>query len=435
MKGLKFLFIVSLFIACPFSLFAQQEIGCVKSFGDNLHSWCGSGNISYLQQLESLVSGRLACRVDDGIMAEFRSVDPSVSLTSGTSTIDTYFTQFQKKINEGNIRYSHGEPVIRTDIQSPGSFDLEDYNVKIVDMSVDVSGSINFSGKDLFYVVDGHIAKIIDNSDGLSLGAGLRAYSARNFDEAFRIFRQLAFADYNNLEAQYYTAMMEKMRQGCLSMNSEFRRMESDILLAKIYYKSTSIAQKRGMRGFIAPETFLFAIGQRPSVNGITFKMDYQGNNSYLYGFIDEQGNTILPCIYSDVRMFNSDGFACVSEASSNLWGVIDKHGKWIISPKYKYILPSFYNGHTVALCPEGYSEIINTDGAHVAYIRGSFVPNYATEKYVYVRTVLEDGTHYYLYDYDGNKVDEMTDRYEELSGHAQFTSTSGTKYIVKRIW
>lgn len=59
------------------------------------------------------------------------------------------------------------------------------------------------------------------------------------------------------------------------------------------------------------------------------------------YGFIDRNGNQIIPCIYDDVKDFN-EGVAPVK--LNGLWGFINDRNEWIISAKYESVT-EFYDG------------------------------------------------------------------------------------------
>ena len=69
-------------------------------------------------------------------------------------------------------------------------------------------------------------------------------------------------------------------------------------------------------------------------------------NVSYLYGLIDKNGNTLLPCEFTYLD-YNYPKYVIVSKTCDDpIWerkpefGMIDYNNNWIIEPKYNYILP-----------------------------------------------------------------------------------------------
>ena len=69
-------------------------------------------------------------------------------------------------------------------------------------------------------------------------------------------------------------------------------------------------------------------------------------NVSYLYGLIDKNGNTLLPCEFTYLD-YNYPKYVIVSKTCDDpIWerkpefGMLDYNNNWIIEPKYNYILP-----------------------------------------------------------------------------------------------
>ena len=59
-------------------------------------------------------------------------------------------------------------------------------------------------------------------------------------------------------------------------------------------------------------------------------------NDSRLCGFIDKQGNEVIPCKYIGASGF-SEGLAAVEDSTTLKWGFIDKQGNEVIPCKYMF--------------------------------------------------------------------------------------------------
>ncbi|MFN8577595.1 MAG: WG repeat-containing protein [Candidatus Sericytochromatia bacterium] len=76
------------------------------------------------------------------------------------------------------------------------------------------------------------------------------------------------------------------------------------------------------------------------------------------YGFVDINGNLVIPDMYEDVKDF-SDGLAGVK--TPNKWGFIDKNWNVIIKPQYDYV-SNFKNGYSIFRLRGKYG-VIDTKG------------------------------------------------------------------------
>ena len=86
-------------------------------------------------------------------------------------------------------------------------------------------------------------------------------------------------------------------------------------------------------------------------------------------GFIDENGNVVIPLIYSNVRNF-SNGFAAVKAGSwaSNKWGYIDRHGELVIPLLYEQ--PRAFSCGLAKVVYNGEWYFINTLGQRVISLK-----------------------------------------------------------------
>jgi len=146
----------------------------------------------------------------------------------------------------------------------------------------------------------------------------------------------------------------------------------------------------------ITPQKY---VGVEKFVNGFAQVSiyDYSARNNkrkmYLHGYIDESGKEITPLIYGLAsKNFSKNGFAIVSYDNYNsagnvietFFGVIDKNGKYIISPDLKYtniteLTNSFFlakknsrydlfNSKGEKLTPDTHTEIIMTSVSPILF-------------------------------------------------------------------
>lgn len=144
---------------------AQNQRGqnVVSSFGQYLGSWCRSN--SY-QQKKAAVNecagpdGR-DCLVKDSLMMEFerrrkRALDKSYPLSS-------YMAGFQMEMANGkriNVSISNVRPVTNYSFDASSKQDNKRYSFYFVSADVNVTGAMNYTSRDLFYVRKGAVPKI-----------------------------------------------------------------------------------------------------------------------------------------------------------------------------------------------------------------------------------------------------------------------------------
>ena len=80
------------------------------------------------------------------------------------------------------------------------------------------------------------------------------------------------------------------------------------------------------------------------------------------YGFINEDGEEIIPCKYEDADAF-SDGLARVQSAEG--WGFVNENGEEIIPCKYKVAVPDFSEGLARVKTKEGWG-FVNKNGEEI---------------------------------------------------------------------
>lgn len=337
----------------------------VNRFGDSLTEWCKTkDDHTYRTQLNTLVQGAVSCRVDDGIMKLFVEADETGFLSPGTADIDSYLNGFAHAISD-NVKYKHDLAVWRTDMKEPTAFnDKSEAPLNFVSMYINVDGAINYSGTDLFFVRGGQITKIIDFIDPNSIGKAIELYSKNKYEEAFRIFRSLAYSDPSNFTAQYYTAVMEIKNQGCHFLDKKVRDIEAawwitrGTLANKLKNDwATGRLEKLCIRFGIETELktlpysnikdelfFQIIFPQKLISNGLMAYKDKKGK----YGYIDENGKTVIPCKYFLALPFDKNGLALVSNGEK--CGYVNKNGVEVIPLRYKNGMRQFVDGKTFVL-------------------------------------------------------------------------------------
>ena len=90
----------------------------------------------------------------------------------------------------------------------------------------------------------------------------------------------------------------------------------------------------------------------------------HQDAKSSLYGFLNEKMEVVIPLQFRDASSF-SEGLAAVSIARGHdeLWGFIDTDGNWVIPPKFSVRPGSFHDGFAAVTKKNGTRVYINTSG------------------------------------------------------------------------
>lgn len=392
---------------------SSQEL-LVKTFGDYMSEWCKTADDTYREKIDGLVQGSKSCRVDDGIMQIFVSKDESGLLSSGTSFMDSYLNCITHAIDD-ELTYTHGTPVWQKDYKEPVAFnDKTEAPLFFVSMDINTKGSIHFNGSDLFFVRGGQITKIVDFNDDTSIAKAIELYSSHKYDEAFKLFRKLAYEDPGNYDAQYYTAVMEIKKQGCGFLNSKVRDMEaawwltrgvignsiekdwSKERMAKLYMRF-DVDEKPLPFNTAGRDFYIMSLMTRQLISkGL---MAYK-NSKGLYGFMDESGDIVIPCKYNLVYPFDKSGHALVIKDGKI--GYIDTSGKEVVPIKYNSGIAQFKDGKTFVILGENLLLIddngnvlkevgVGYDSLNSAFVGGKAYAHHKTAKL------------YYLHDISGN--------------------------------
>lgn len=398
---------ISVFVGLlAFDAVAQQPVGVVEKFGFAMQQWCNTDDIEYHEKIVALTKGEVNCRVDDKISQDAVKNDPSGYLSEGTQMIESYLNIFQKAIMQGQ-KYEMSNILLRPDFVEPTAFKNET-PPSFVSADLALSGKLVYNVTDIFYVRDGKITKIIDYSSDNSLGKALELYSNRNYDEAFKMFRKLAYADFGNFDAQYYMVVMEIKKQGCAYMDKKFRDKEiawfvlknymaRDLMMSKLLMKFPMDERKLDYSHFPSIRNWMIRCKQ-PAQPGLMMSFD---SKTMSCGFISEKGTLVIPYGKYSVAYPFHEGRSLVVSKVTKRCGFIDETGAEAVPMIYQNALCDFYKGRTYCV-KDGAAYLIDNQGKVLKIIPDhpylcAYVPtgNYAM--------LFKTETLFDIYDYNGN--------------------------------
>ena len=343
----------ALFIAILLSstMMAQNPVDIVTTFGNTMSQWCETSDADMrdyiVENLAGGMNGTKKCLVDDEIM-DWISLQDKYHNTplEGTRELATYLNGFERDlIGSSKISYTNFKEDKNYTV--PSAIETK-YELPLLFVTADVTmkGEANIKCNDRFFVRGGLITKIISTTKEFSLDKANRLYTAKSYEQAFNMYRKLAYADRNNIDAQYYMATMEILKQTPKGFNKGIRDLEAcffalkgrfyghyeSSILAKKYVDSGSMtySNSRFNKTFICCYPFFS--------NGLTpiRKKDK-------FGMVDSNGNVVIPIQYKVVTPFNAEGWACVIGANDKRY-FIDRNNKKM-TPEYKRMLPYTVNG------------------------------------------------------------------------------------------
>jgi hypothetical protein len=117
----------------------------------------------------------------------------------------------------------------------------------------------------------------------------------------------------------------------------------------------------------------------------------YQDEESYLWGFIDIEGNEAIPAQFDGVTDF-SEGFAAYKDKILGKWGFIDTTGKIVIKAKYEAVQP--FSEELAATQENGLWGYINSAGTWVITPRFNQLANSFRDG---IAKVTDQGVSFYI--------------------------------------
>lgn len=393
-------------VALAFNAEAQQPVSIVQKFGTAMQQWCSTDDIEYHEQIMKLASGKIKCLVDDKVTQDAVANDQSQLLTNGTQEIISYLNIFQDAIMQGQ-KYEMTNVKARPDFVEPTAFKNET-PPSFVSAELALSGKLVYNITDIFYVRDGRITKIIDYSSDNSLGKALELYSNRKYEEAFKMFRKIAYADFSNFDAQYYMVVMEIKKQGCAFLNKNVRDKEITWFVAKNYFahdqNAVNLATKfpldeKQMDYAHYPSLYEWMVRcKQPAQSGLMMSFDAKTMSA---GFVSESGKLVIPYGKYSVAYPFHEGRSLVSSKVTNMCGFIDENGNETVPMIYQNAICDFYKGRTWCV-KDGNAYLVDNQGKVLKTVLNH--PNLCTFAPVGKYAMLFKTENVFdIYDYNGN--------------------------------
>lgn len=428
-RVLKFMIVAATCICSCQPLSAQKgEETVVRDFIETLANWCKTGDDMNREKLGQLTNenvgsgstGGYGCRVNNRFMKQLYSFvkakrpNSNIDIGKGTIEVSTYLNYLTWAI-EDDMSYKHDSPVWLKDFKEPVAFeDKTEAPLYVFDVDETTEGAVNFKGINQYWVRGNQITFILDHDDPLAQAVEL--YSKHEYEKAFNMFRELAYASPENYEAQYYTAVMEIKKQGCGNLDSKVRDTEAAWWITRGTYASTYSYKwyKERMKKLYArysvdetklPYThgrdfYLASLMSRKLVSNGMMPVKRKAGKYWYYSFMNEKGKVFTPFKYTIVFPFNSNGLALVATGKSQ-FGFVNKQGKEVIPLKYDSALSVFKDGKTFVVL-NGDLLIINEQGEVIKEVGKGFEDICPDIVNGLVYTKNKNSDKWYLYDMDG---------------------------------
>lgn len=340
---------------------AQTAVSTIQQYGGYLKTWMDEDDIEMRDKITQMCEGKKSCRVDDQLMKEFVRLSQK-ALANGDKVMDTYLNGFENLDGKTTIKLTNIS--LLSEDAAPNIKDKNKNEIPKQYVTADIlldNKDLKFTGSDLFWVRGNMITNILDNNDAISVGKAIRLYSQHKYEEAFRMFRKLAYQDIFNYEAQYYLAVMEIKKQGCSFLSPKVRDAEclwfctkpfvltdgseSGRDLQSLFQRFSMDATKNIYAGIKFYTTGFYQV--KPCSEGLMPYRIAKGKGRS-YGFINESGQVVIPAKYDFVYPFGRNGLSLVLDHDKA--GVIDPTGREVIPfGTYDAICRGFKNGNNIA--------------------------------------------------------------------------------------
>ena len=358
-NNMKRIFVILLVIINFTNINAQTStdvnnaISVVTQFGNEISLWCRDKKLgdfgdcsSHWYRLTALTSGAENCIINDDLVKKFRidAVRDTVRIDIENYICGVLDDQIMNGITfrMSNVKMFKGD-VPRAKKEGPPPV--------FIQADMEFSGSLNMKMSNVFWVRDGKIVKV--ESDTSKMSQAQRAYASRNYETAFKLFRELAYESFTNYEAQYYTALMEIYKDGCKGiMSDDIRDYEAYVWIIHIlsFSNNQSLTQKA------ASVLLAYSMSAKPDeTTGLIATQKPIESNRLLffdksrqkYGFKDLFGRVVIPCIYNVAYPFSDGRAAVITENGTKCY--IDPNGN-VVTSAYDGISAHFYMGRSFVL-------------------------------------------------------------------------------------
>lgn len=415
--------------------YAQNPVQVVRNFGDALSEWCKTDEINIRIEKLDAANGKISCRVEDEVSKLLVEKEPE--LLQSNFDLSVYLDGFQKGISSSSgQKFQMSNIQVRPDFVEPTAFS-KDVSPEFVSADLALKGYLNCNTTDLYYVRGKNITKIIDFSSDESLGKAISLYSQRKYDDAFRIFRKLAYADFTNFDAQYYTIVMELKNQGCGHLAKKVKDQELAWFIYKNCMGKDENALRLAMRFPLNDADMVYA--HFPSYYKwiLRFKQPLNSNRMMTFnskkmkcGFIDEKGKLVIDYKYDIAYPFH-EGMSLVVSKVTKKSGFIDKDGNEVIPMKYKNAFWDFYKGRNFCIDINNNAQLIDKNGTVLKTI-GRYpyiVPSIPVGEYA---LLFKTEKLFDVFDYDGNLIYKDCNEWAADSANGIITVKRSGKKIVE---
>lgn len=314
--------------------FAEPEMVVVE-FVDCLNKWLTTNDAKAQFKLKNLVN-KDNFRIDDAISAKKFASDTRLSdsqLTLGM--FNSYISDLAKhrsvRAEVRNVKWLKKMNIPGNDVVG------KDDKLYLVDATVVLTGREKIVAEDVFYIRNNVIVQIISKSG--SKVEALELYSKGKYEEAFNLFRKLAFEKYLNFEERFFLMVMEFKKQGCNHLNKVFRDSEAVWLFQhfcsiRCFRPIYSFAGRYHVSGFAIPD--VITLCYKPAEYDLIYSYDKKTKK---FGFINSRGDLVVPRLYSFVFPY-TNGYANVCENSK--FGFIDSRGNTVVKCEWDATTPCF---------------------------------------------------------------------------------------------
>ena len=412
----KYIFLLVLAVLSATETTGQRPAEVVRKFGATMQQWCNTDETECWDRVQNLVGDKVSCIVDDRITQDAAVNDSSQLLMYATKQLHTYFNIFQNAISQGQ-KYE------MTNVEEVPNFTVptvfkDEKPPQAVRADVSLRGSLVYDITDLFTVRDGKITQIMDYSSETSLGKALELYSEGKYEEAFRMFRKLAYTDLCNFDAQYYMVVMEIKKQGCDFLDKRVRDKEIVWFAIKNSLAGDERASKLVMKFsmddtkldyFNFPPIYSWMVRcKQPAGSGLMMSYDAKTETS---GFVNESGKLVVPYGKYSVAYPFHDGRSLVYSKVTGRCGFIDEEGNETVPMIYENAISDFYKGRTWCV-KDGSAYLVNNQGKVLKMIPGygklwCYAP---VGKYAFL---FKDDDSCDIYDHNGNLCYESYTKWE----------------------
>ncbi len=303
---------------------------------------------------------------------------------------------------------SSGELIIKPVYSQ--AYDFGDNQLAIV-TSRELSGIINTSGK---YVVEPKYFSINEFSEGLAVAFDKKG--AKVIDEKGREIPTKAY-DYisqfkdgrakvakTGSDGSWTYGYIDRQGKEVIPIKykeaQDFKNGKAVVKVQDGYYAIIDL------NGNIL-NTFKYAVVGNIGEGLLSFKREEEGK----FGFIDENGNVIIPPKFSSAEDF-SNGRAVVnmSDDYTNNYGLIDRKGNFVISPKYNEIQLLDEERLAVGIAIDKGEPYIGSKYA-IGDVNGNLLTDfvyYGVSKYKYGLASAYNDTNTFFIDKTGKKLDRL---------------------------